>query len=119
MIINAILSSNNGMRGTFAVRRNMNHCKNYAFLGIFFLMQSALHAAPLEFEIIIPSYNNERWCVGNVLSAVRQKYPHFHITYIDDCSTDATGQLVDALVQTYHLEEQVTVIHNSERKGAL
>jgi glycosyltransferase involved in cell wall biosynthesis len=96
----------------------MKRFKN-SLVGIFVLMQSLILANPIEFEIIIPSYNNERWCVGNLLSAVRQKYPLFHITYINDCSTDATGTLVDAFIQAHNLQDKITVIHNTERKGAL
>lgn len=80
---------------------------------------SFVAAEQIEFEIIIPSYNNERWCVGNLLSAVRQNYPHFHVTYIDDCSSDATGTVVEAIIEKYNLHDKVTVIHNTERKGAL
>ena len=73
----------------------------------------------IEFEIIIPSYNNAMWCVWNLLSAAGQDYPNFHVTYIDDCSTDSTGHIVDALVAARNWQDKVTVIHNSERRGAL
>lgn len=83
------------------------------------LLMVTSHAMAITFEIIIPSYNNERWCIQNMRSAVMQKYDDFHITYIDDCSTDATGRLVDEFVETNNLNHLVTVIHNKERLGPL
>jgi glycosyltransferase involved in cell wall biosynthesis len=86
----------------------------YAILCFGFLNISAV-----TFEIVIGSYNNEQWCLQNLASAVIQAYDEFHITYIDDCSTDATGRLVDEFVQTHHFEDLITVIHNPHRLGAL
>lgn len=77
------------------------------------------HLSGITFEIVIASYNNERWCGQNLLSAVTQDYLDFHVTYIDDCSTDATGQMVDAFVAEYQLQNLVTVIHNPERRGCV
>ena len=73
----------------------------------------------IEFEIIIPSYNNAQWYMQNLHSAVNQDYPLFHVTYIDDCSTDGTGALVDEYVQQNNLQTRVTVIHNKQRRGAM
>lgn len=73
----------------------------------------------IEFEIIIPSYNNAQWCIQNLQSAVRQTYPHFHITYVDDCSTDGTGEMVEKFVRDNHLQNRVTIIHNKKRCGAM
>jgi glycosyltransferase involved in cell wall biosynthesis len=74
---------------------------------------------PIEFEIVIPSYNNERWCIMNLRSVCEQDYPHFHITYIDDCSSDATRLLVEAFVAYHHCADKITVIHNTQRCGAM
>lgn len=73
----------------------------------------------IEFEIIIPSYNNAQWCIQNLKSATSQKYPSFHITYIDDCSTDGTGELVEKFVHDNHLQDRVRIIHNKKRQGAM
>ncbi|HXF29789.1 MAG TPA: glycosyltransferase family A protein, partial [Chlamydiales bacterium] len=67
----------------------------------------------------IPSYNNERWCIQNLESIVRQSYPHYSVIYINDCSTDKTGQMVDDFIKTRNLQKKFTVIHNKKRKGAL
>lgn len=89
--------------------------------GILFLIGSIwpLFVSGITFEIIIPSFNNEKWCVENLRSAVSQQYDDFHITYIDDCSTDATGPVVDAFVKSQGVRHRVTIIHNIERYGAL
>ena len=75
----------------------------------------------LEFVIVIPSYNNERWYKANLDSVVNQTYPHFSIHYINDCSQDKTGQLVDQYVKDAGLENngKIQVTHNSLRRGAM
>ena len=74
---------------------------------------------PIEFVVVIPSYNNEKWCLQNLESVVTQAYPNFTIYYINDCSTDRTGQLVTEFVRSRKLESKCTVVHNNARKGAL
>lgn len=72
-----------------------------------------------EFVIIIPSYNNEKYCMENLDSVCYQiSTKPYQIIYINDCSSDNTGSLVDAYVKDHHLEEKVRVIHNKERLGS-
>jgi len=73
----------------------------------------------IEFFIVIPSYNNEKWCIKNLESIVNQTYPHVSIVYINDCSTDKTGALVDAYIEKHQLQHRVRVIHNPKRVGAM
>jgi len=73
----------------------------------------------VEFCIVIPSYNNEKWCDKNLESCLNQTYPFFSIIYIDDASKDKTGQMVDAYIQKRHLESKCRIIHNTENQGAL
>jgi glycosyltransferase involved in cell wall biosynthesis len=82
-------------------------------------IQAKAPAFPIEFVVVIPSYNNEKWCIQNLESVVSQAYPNFTIYYINDCSTDKTGQLVNEFVRSRKLESKCTVVHNSSRKGAL
>jgi glycosyltransferase involved in cell wall biosynthesis len=51
-----------------------------------------------NFVIIIPSYNNEKWYKKNLDSVFSQKYNHYRIIYIDDCSSDNTYELVKKYV---------------------
>jgi glycosyltransferase involved in cell wall biosynthesis len=73
----------------------------------------------IEFVVVIPSYNNETVCLRNLESVVNQTYPHWSIVYIDDCSTDSTGALVDEFVKKRMLSGRCKVIHNKTRKGAM
>lgn len=86
------------------------------YTGLFIIVWAS-SLMPVAFEIIIPSYNNERWCFDNLQSAAMQKYDDFHITYIDDCSSDATGKRVDKMIAQNKAQDRVTVIHNKERRG--
>ena len=75
--------------------------------------------APVEFVVVVPSYNNEKYCIGNLESIFNQTYPYFTVYYINDCSTDKTGQQVDDYIKSRKLEHKCTVVHNETRKGAL
>jgi glycosyltransferase involved in cell wall biosynthesis len=48
-----------------------------------------------SFVVVIPSFNNERWCRENLESVLSQAYANFRVIYIDDCSGDDTVKLVD------------------------
>ncbi len=94
----------------------LNLPKFISFLLFFWLF----HIFCIEFAVVIPSYNNERYYYRNLDSIVHQKTDaHVQIIYINDCSTDRTGQLVDAYVKQYNLQSLITVIHNQKRVGAL
>ena len=72
-----------------------------------------------SFVIVIPSYNNEKWCEKNLLSVFSQNYENFRIIYIDDCSSDNTYQMVQSLIQENGQEHRTTLIRNSDRKKAM
>lgn len=69
--------------------------------------------------IIVPSYNNEKWCKKNLDSIRQQNYDNFKVIYINDNSIDKTGKLVESYIKAYKLEEKFTVINNKKRRGAL
>jgi glycosyltransferase involved in cell wall biosynthesis len=99
------------------------------FLRLFFIFSFLLSTSSciakekakqmIEFVIVIPSYNNEKWCIKNLDSVVNQTYPHITYLYINDCSKDNTGQLVEAYVKEKNLTDRFKVIHNETRKGAM
>ena len=64
------------------------------FFLIYLIYCSFLTAQDNSFVVIIPSYNNEQWCLKNLESVVNQNYFNFRIIYINDCSTDKTKELV-------------------------
>jgi glycosyltransferase involved in cell wall biosynthesis len=76
-------------------------------------------SSPPEFFVVIPSYNNEKWCIKNLESVANQTYPHITILYINDCSSDATGPLVEEYIQQHNLSGRCTIVHNTTRKGAM
>ncbi len=74
----------------------------------------------LEFVIVVPSYNNEKYAKDNLRSICHQKSSRpYEVICIDDCSTDQTGKIMDRYVKKHKLESFVTIIHNTNRMGAL
>lgn len=51
----------------------------------------------LPFCIVIPSYNNvkDKRHIKNIRSVLMQEYTNYHIVFIDDASTDKTGDQVE------------------------
>ena len=71
------------------------------------------------FVIVVPSYNNERYVERNLRSLMGQRSSKpYKVLYIDDCSTDATGRLVDKFIARHALSSSlIEVIHNTTRAG--
>ncbi len=69
--------------------------------------------------VVIPSYNNKDWYQKNLDSVFMQKYPHYHIIYIDDCSSDGTGELVERYIKNHRKKKRISLIRNKERNFAL
>lgn len=74
---------------------------------------------PIEFVIVIPSYNNEKWCAYNIESIAIQTYPYWSIYYINDGSEDTTGEKVEGLVKSLGIEDRCKIVNNPTRKLAL
>ncbi|MCX5925179.1 MAG: glycosyltransferase [Candidatus Dependentiae bacterium] len=94
------------------------------FLNSLLLITFTLDADPAliaekNMVIIIPSYNNSRYYKANVDSVLSQKYTNFRAIYIDDCSPDGTGALVEEYIKHYDTDHRITLIKNSTRHGAL
>ncbi len=78
--------------------------------------QCSLYLEPKEDEqlpmvIVVPSYNNAKWCQKNISSLLSQKYENFRIIYIDDASTDSTTDLIP--------KEQITLVQHRQNRGAM
>lgn len=69
--------------------------------------------------VVIPSYNNQRWYIDNLQSVLSQNYDNFQVIYTDDCSPDNTGNLVEAYLTEHDLGNKVSLIKNTDRRGAL
>jgi glycosyltransferase involved in cell wall biosynthesis len=71
------------------------------------------------FTVIIPSYNNSRFCEANLRSVLEQRYENFRVIYIDDCSSDNTAEKVAQIVARSPRSDKVTLIRNQKNQGAL
>ncbi|MCX5922335.1 MAG: glycosyltransferase family A protein [Candidatus Dependentiae bacterium] len=69
--------------------------------------------------VIIPSFNNAPYYEKNISSVLTQDYSNYRIIYIDDCSTDGTGALVEQLIKDNHLENTITLMKNNYSRKAL
>ncbi len=78
-----------------------------------------LESADKAFLIVIPSYNNAEYYEKNLASALCQKYENYRIIYIDDASTDQTGELVQNYLRDKDVNHRVTFWQNEKNKGAL
>lgn len=76
------------------------------------------HLEEKEITIVIASYNNKKWYKKNLDSVFEQKYNNYKIIYIDDCSPDQTGNLVEEYIKDHPQKEKVLLIKNSQRLGA-
>jgi len=86
-----------------------------AFALLFFGITQANHS----FVVIIPSYNNIKYYKRNLDSLVQQKYTNWRAIYIDDCSTDGTGDAVADYIQERGLDTKMNLIINESNHGAL
>ncbi len=71
------------------------------------------------FVVVTASYNNAKWYKLNLESVIKQRYTNYHIIYVDDCSTDGTGDLVEKWIKQRGVEDRITLIRNTERLGAM
>lgn len=68
------------------------------------------------FVIVITSYNNSEWYKRNLDSVFSQNYSNWRIIYVDDCSPDGTGNLVERHVAKSEYYDKVTLVKNKNRK---
>ena len=74
---------------------------------------------PVHLFVVIPSYNNSEWCEKNLESVFIQTYPNWTVCYVNDCSTDRTGEIVDRYVDSRGMRDKCQIIHNTKRVGAM
>lgn len=71
-----------------------------------------------HFYLVIPTYNNEQWCIRNLESLAGQLYDEWSAIILNDCSTDNTSALIKEYIAQHGLENRIVVIDNKERCGA-
>jgi len=69
--------------------------------------------------VVTASYKNKDWYKRNIASFATQNYQNKTMIYVDDKSPDGTGDLVEQLIKEKNIEDQVILIKNKERIGAL
>lgn len=92
--------------------------QNLLFLALATCLNS-ITAQSVKIVVVTPTYNNERWCIKNIQSVMEQTYPHAHHVIVNDCSSDQTSVLLHDHIKAHNLEQRVTLIDNTDRKGAL
>jgi len=94
--------------------------KKWLFL-VVLLISLTVHGEKKKFVILTASYNNEQWLHKNLDSIFGQKYDssYWRVIYINDCSSDNTGQLVEEYVAQHGYHDQITIIQNEKRRRHL
>jgi len=69
--------------------------------------------------VIIPSYNNIKWYNKNLGMLAAQDYKNWRAIYIDDCSTDGTGDAAEKFIKDHELQNKIQLIKNKVRCGAM
>lgn len=90
---------------------------NVAFLFFSFLLATIFpcNAIPeKKIVVVITSYNNQNWYQKNLDSVFAQRYQNYRIIYIDDCSPDGTGKLVQEYIKEIGQEFRTTLVLNQE-----
>lgn len=72
----------------------------------------------LNFKIVVPTYNSEKWIDKCLSSIMSQTYKNFQCVAINDCSTDATGVVMDKFSKSLG-DERLSIIHNESNKKTL
>lgn len=83
------------------------------------LIAASTQAVNRSFVVLAASYNNDQWYEKHLDSIRNQTYDNWRMIYINDCSTDGTGQLVEDYIHLHNLKDKVTLIHNEQRMGHL
>jgi glycosyltransferase involved in cell wall biosynthesis len=86
-------------------------------LGNWFLI--AQKPKETSFVIVTASYNNKDWYQKNLDSIFYQTYTNWRLIYINDFSSDGTGQLVQEYVRDRGMQDRVLLINNRRRRGHL
>lgn len=84
---------------------------------LFFLQAFGLEEKKIV--VLIPSYNNAPFYQENLNSVLFQNYSNYRVIYVDDLSSDGTGDLVKNYVKEVAPDTNFMLIKNTERKLAL
>ena len=88
--------------------------KTFVFFSVYFFCFT-LFGENKNFVVVIPSYNNVQYYKRNLDSILCQNYENFRVIYIDDCSSDGTGDLVEDYLRHHPRGSKVKLIRNRKR----
>lgn len=72
---------------------------------------------PVKFSVVIPTYNREKFIVETLNTVLRQKYSHYEIIVVDNCSTDNTEDVLQPFIQSGKVQ-LIKLDRNYERSHA-
>jgi hypothetical protein len=100
--------------------------KKRLYLSVLVIFVPAVLLAHQEKRIVVvtASYNNRQWYQQNLDSVFKQLYNNWHLIYICDGPgeggrPDGTGELVEQYIKECGMQHKVTLIRNTQRRGAL
>ena len=70
-----------------------------------------------KLSIITPAYNCEKTIERTLYSIAGQTYQNWHMTVIDDMSTDSTVETVKDFIERNRLESKIEIISRKEKFG--
>jgi len=66
-------------------------------------------------SVIIPNYNHARYLSQRIDSVLLQTYQHFEVIILDDCSTDASREVIES----YRSQPRVSqIVYNEQNTGS-
>lgn len=96
------------------------------YLSLLGVLVPAVLLAYQEKRIVVvsASYNNRQWYQQNLDSVFKQQYSNWYLIYICDgpgegAQSDGTDALVEQYIKDRGMQHKVTLISNTERRGAL
>ena len=64
-------------------------------------------------SVIMPSWNTEKFIAESIQSVIDQTYANWELIIVDDCSTDATDEVVASFK-----DDRIRYFHNDKNSGA-
>lgn len=68
------------------------------------------------FTVVFLNYNKSFMIEKSVRSALEQDFPLLEMFFMDDASTDGSGDVMERIVREYHGRHKVTVVRNDENQ---
>lgn len=89
--------------------------KHYILSILFTFIFSILTANEKSIVVVVPSFNNSKWICPNLNSIFTQNYSNYRVIYINDCSEDDTGILVENYLQNAGYDYKVVQFDESPK----